>query len=232
MLALLCCIISICICACSGRAATASSALRPSLHWSVRDRFVLRSGRPSAHASIDSRGGNAKRVVWKMLRLLAPVGYGQPSTEESGFLAGMQTHTKKRKLFTDKQMTTHVFFFVSIAISYTYNVFELALLMSTTTALSIAYHYNYERPGPVALMEGLFAKSLFLYGTLQLTRAKATPGGTPLLIAEIALMTITIATFFVTNLNRKSYETFHCFMHIFPSIWCGFVGYFHDPFFF
>lgn len=130
-----------------------------------------------------------------------------------------------RRKFSDPQMWTHIFFFISGFTALRCELYDLFILTLTTTPLSLAYHYSYERPGRLAQTEGLAAKSLFLYGLIQIFRAPSMS----LAFLEFMLLFLTVVIFVSTNLKPKLYEPYHCFMHVIPPLWITVVAATHSP---
>jgi hypothetical protein len=106
-----------------------------------------------------------------------------------------------------------------------YGVYDLCTLLSLTTPLSTLYHFEFEKPGPIAKIEGLLAKTMFVYGLVQLLYAPSTF----LLVAEVAFLAATLTIFLGTNLCKEYYEPWHCLMHVVPAFWAMLVACNHGP---
>ena len=101
----------------------------------------------------------------------------------------------------------------------------MALLTGITVPLSLAYHRSYEKPGLLTSIEGIAAKSLFVYGLFQVTQCP-----TPELFAVEGTLLVAVAVVFLsTNLNKAWYEPWHALMHVLPPIWSVFVALYHEP---
>eukprot|EP00640_Fibrocapsa_japonica_P002530 CAMPEP_0113942792 /NCGR_PEP_ID=MMETSP1339-20121228/9651_1 /TAXON_ID=94617 /ORGANISM="Fibrocapsa japonica" /LENGTH=253 /DNA_ID=CAMNT_0000947415 /DNA_START=83 /DNA_END=841 /DNA_ORIENTATION=+ /assembly_acc=CAM_ASM_000762 len=121
-----------------------------------------------------------------------------------------------RRSWSDHMMWTHLFFVVAAAFSFGYRLWELFALEMIVLVLSVLYHRGYESPGPIAAVEGFFAKSLFLYAVIQLWNAPSQA----CLLAESSLCLATFSFFAITNIKKDLYEKFHSIgLHVIPSIW-------------
>jgi hypothetical protein len=156
----------------------------------------------------------------KVFRLLAPVGGGIIDDHR----AQLHAAGAVRK-FTDPLMWTHIFFAVGSVAAYINCIWDLFILNSVTMFLSAHYHKFYEKPGRIAKIEGTAAKALFLYGSIQILCAPTNA----LRIIELLLFSLTIAVFFITNLRKELYNSWHFLMHIFPPIWVTIVALYHKP---
>lgn len=157
-----------------------------------------------------------RSVLSQLLNLLKP---GEGQFQQIGREQGA------RRTFTDPQMWTHIFFIVSGFTAFRYRLYDLFILTLITTPLSLFYHYSYEKPGRLAKIEGMAAKSLFVYGSIQIFRAP----NKYLVILECLLLFLTVVIFVITNLQPKLYEPYHCFMHVVPPIWITIVASTHTP---
>lgn len=122
--------------------------------------------------------------------------------------------------WTDFQLWSHIAFVPGIAVAatplLTAPLPELAALQATTLGLSICYHRNYERPGTLAIGEGIFAKALFTYGATQ-TVFSPTPG---LLALNSTCLALTAAAYVSTNADSRLYERWHPIgLHFVPGAW-------------
>lgn len=134
--------------------------------------------------------------------------------------------TSERRAWTDMQILSHVAFVPAIIISCANPspLPELAILQGVVLGLSLFYHRNYERQGPLANAEGIFAKLLFLYGTVQTFHSPTTG----LLAVNSACFCLTAGTFVVTNMDSSLYERYHPLgLHLIPGLWATLVALFH-----
>lgn len=163
-----------------------------------------------ADASVTEVGSVQQK--WK--QLLWPTGAGQ-----------YRPHLcpSARRSWTDPHMASHVAFVPAIVCSCSPSspLPELAALQSIVLVLSLIYHRNYERPGALASVEGLFAKALFMYGTAQ-TFYSPTHA---LLFANGACFLATAGAFFATNTNKSLYDRWHPLgLHLVPGLWATLVA--------
>lgn len=154
----------------------------------------------------------------KLLELFTGVGATGGGQSHNG-REELHLQGAKRKLY-DPQMWTHLFFVAAAVPSYVNRVYDLFTLLAVVTPLSLAYHYVYERPGLLAKVEGICAKLLFIYGTVQMLHAPSKL----LFLVETGFLLATVAIFVFTNINPRLYDPWHCFLHIVPSLWCIVVG--------
>ena len=122
-------------------------------------------------------------------------------------------------------MWTHICFVIGGIIAFNNHLYDLVLLTILTTPLSLLYHLTYERPGLLAQLEGLCAKSLFIYGFIQIFFAPSIG----LLLTEVVLLILTLSVFIYTNIVKESYDPWHCLMHVIPPVWSIFVSLYHKP---
>ena len=165
--------------------------------------------------------GNDNSVLMRLIGLLSP-GEGQSHGNRSALHASNTTRS-----MSDPQMWTHIFFFINGYMAYQNKLYDLFLLTLITTPLSMAYHYSFEKPGKLAQLEGIAAKSLFVYGLTQIFRAPTMS----LALLESFFLFLTISVFIGTNFRPKLYEPYHCFMHIIPPLWATIVAVTHTPIF-
>ena len=150
-----------------------------------------------------------------------------------GATGGGQTHNGRAELheagakrrLADPQMWTHLFFVMAGLMAFQNGIWDLLLLLTVVTPLSILYHHTYEKPGRLAQAEGVSAKILFIYGTLQILAAP-TPA---LKYAELTFFLATVSIFVYTNLRNDLYDPWHCLMHVVPSAWSAVVAATHTP---
>ena len=109
--------------------------------------------------------------------------------------------------------------------AHKFRLLDLLILLGVTTPLSLVYHFTYEKPGPLAQLEGIAAKLLFAYGVIQLFYAPSTT----LLVTEGSLFLATVAIFIATNVRKQWYERWHCLMHVIPPLWATCVAVAHKP---
>lgn len=125
-----------------------------------------------------------------------------------------------RRSWSDFHMWSHLAFVPGIILAATplnaAPLPELAGLQLATMALSLGYHQNYERPGPLALCEGICAKALFGYGSVQ-TMLSPSP---ELLAVNSVCLGITVGTYVTTNVHKGLYDRWHPIgLHIVPGVW-------------
>jgi hypothetical protein len=157
-----------------------------------------------------------RNILSQVLNLLKP---GEGQLQQVGRGEGA------RRTFADPQMWTHIFFLIGAFTAFRYKLYDLFILTLVTTPLSLAYHYSYEKPGRLAQTEGLAAKSLFIYGLIQIFRAP----NTYLMMVECIFLCLTVVIFVMTNLQPKLYDPFHCLMHVVPPLWITLVALTHSP---
>lgn len=111
------------------------------------------------------------------------------------------------RAWTDVQMTSHTAFIPAILVSGFKSppLPELAALQSVVLGLSLLYHRNYERQCLLASAEALCAKTLFVYGTVQIFYSPSDI----LLVANSMCFLLTAGIFIVTNLDKSLYECYH-----------------------
>jgi hypothetical protein len=76
-----------------------------------------------------------------------------------------------RRSLRDPQMWTHAFLASGAYLAFYKGLYDMFFLLLFTTPLSLLYHSTYEKPGKLAKLEGIFAKLLYIYGTVQLFHA-------------------------------------------------------------
>lgn len=122
---------------------------------------------------------------------------------------------------SDAQVWTHVFFVPGLVFSFMY-LTELFVILAVVFVLSIANHVNYEREGLLSVVEGVAAKTLYLYGIFQLCNS---PSVITFFVSFLCCL-VTTATFLnnlvfdlYNNFPRK-WELYHAVgMHCAPSVW-------------
>lgn len=78
-------------------------------------------------------------------------------------------HLKNAKRgWSDPQMWTHIFSAIGSIVSFISGIYDLFLISFFTTVFSIFYHLSYEKGGLVTKIEGVLAKLLYCYGTIQI----------------------------------------------------------------
>jgi hypothetical protein len=166
--------------------------------------------------------GNVEHLAATLQSLMLSPGQGQAFSEER-----LQLHASNaRRAWTDPMVYSHGPMFAASCVSISRGIFELGLLGGVTLLLSIAYHRQFEKPGKLCAVEGIFAKLLFLYGSVQLFRAPTTA----LMNTELFCLFTTAAFFIFTNAYKKYYEQYHALgLHIVPALWAGIVGLNHSP---
>jgi len=161
-----------------------------------------------------------ENILLQVANLLDPTSSGQVYGERK------QLHLQSaRRPLTDTHMWTHVFFGATIVLAGFYHFYEMIILLSITTPLSLIYHYEYEKPGLLANVEGVFAKLLFLYGALHLFVAPSLS----VLVIELLLLLNTVFIFVVTNIRKDAYDPWHSLMHVIPPIWAALIVVTHRP---
>ena len=147
----------------------------------------------------------------------------------------MQKQSKKSyRHASDAQIWTHIFFVPALFISF-YTMFELFLLLVVVVPLSIANNVNLERPGLLSRVEGLAAKTLFVYGVLQMLYKSYAS----VFVFNVICFVLTFSTFIVTlRLNlyhdqRSTWEILHpTGMHFVPALWATITSMYNQPFYF
>lgn len=112
---------------------------------------------------------------------------------------------------------------------------ELFCLLSIVFVLSMANHINYERAGLLSTIEQIAAKSLYVYGVVQLYRSPSLKT----FITSFVCFLVTTSTFLVTLVfdlyhnNHRQWECCHPIgMHLAPSVWVVVTAMNHRPIFF
>jgi hypothetical protein len=147
-----------------------------------------------------------------------------PAGQLHGDRTSLQEKGSVRDL-VDPQMWTHIFLFISGIYAFQKTMYDLSFLVGLTTVLSGMYHHTYERPGLLAKVEGISAKLLCLYGTLQIFQAPSIE----LVVIELLMLLVTIGIYVVTNLNKDLYDPYHCLLHVVPVIWSCVGATYHKP---
>ena len=150
-----------------------------------------------------------------------------------GATGGGQSHNGRAELhktgatrkYTDPQMWTHVFFVLAGVLAFQRSMWDLLLLLTVVTPMSLLYHRTYEKPGFLAKAEGISAKVLFVYGTMQIFAAPTMT----LKLIEFSFFLATVGVFVYTNLHNDLYDPWHCLMHVVPSAWSAVVAVTHVP---
>lgn len=132
----------------------------------------------------------------------------------------------------DPQIWSHVFFVPGLMLSFFRN-WELFIILSLVFVLSVANHVNYERPGLLSLVEGLAAKTLYLYGVCQMLRSPSWST----FFASFVCFYITSFIFLYSN-YKNWYETdpekwgyYHVIgLHLSPGIWIVITAIYYKPF--
>jgi hypothetical protein len=160
-------------------------------------------------------GTRGERPAWRKVLSLAGTGQNRP---------GLPAYARRK--WSDPFVTSHVAFLPGIVIACTKSppLPELAAIQSLVLGLSVMYHRDYERPSPVATAEGLFAKLLFAYGTVQTCYSPTDV----LLAANSLCFLLTAGTFVLTNIRPSLYERWHPLgLHLVPGLWATLVSLFH-----
>ena len=169
-----------------------------------------------------SKYGSAKfrtSILTRLLLLLKP-GEGQLY----GNRADLHLKCATRSV-CDPQIWTHLCLFSASLVALNSELYDMFTLLALTTPLSTLYHFNFEKPGIVAKAEGILAKLMFTYGVIQLFRAP----NLSVLVIELVLLALVLFVFIGTNLCKKYYEPWHCFMHVIPAVWAVVLATYHTP---
>ena len=167
-----------------------------------------------------NQNATPQKSTWvKILMLLRP-GDGQLH----GNRCQMHDAFARRSAW-DPQIWTHSFLFLASVVAGANGLYDLCTLLALTTPLSTLYHFDFEKPGPIAKIEGLMAKLMFVYGVLQLANAPSTM----LLVIELLFLVATLIIFTGTNLCKEYYDPWHCLMHVVPAFWAMIVACHHTP---
>lgn len=136
----------------------------------------------------------------------------------------MKTH---KRSWLDANITSHIFFAPAVLICiWRQTLLELALLQGAVTYLSVRNHRNFERPCTLAVIEGISAKCLFLYGLLQTLRSPDPASFN----FHSACATFTAALFLLTNFRPRLWDPWHWIgLHLIPGIWSASVALTHSP---
>lgn len=160
-----------------------------------------------------------KSFFFKVLLLLRP-GEGQLH----GNRCELHIACVKRSAW-DPQMWTHSCLFLAAIFAAYSELYDMCTLLSLTAPLSTIYHFHYEKPGIIAKAEGILAKTMFVYGVLQLFQAPTNM----VLFYELVLLTFTLVVFIGTNVAKEFYEPWHCLMHVIPAVWAVVLAMHHPP---
>jgi hypothetical protein len=138
---------------------------------------------------------------------------------------------KQYRQWHDAQVWTHLFFAPGLVCSF-FTLPELCLILSVVFVLSIANHVNYERDGLLSMVEGVAAKSLYVYGVAQLCYG---PYQLVFMI-EFMCFVCTTATFLTTltldlyKTSRAQWNFYHPLgMHVIPAVWVLMTAMSHTP---
>lgn len=136
------------------------------------------------------------------------------------------TRMRQLRRWRDANIVSHVFFVPAVAVCvWRGAVLELAALQSVVMALSVLNHRNYERPGVLSVVEGLAAKSLFVYGVAQ--TAQSPSAG--MLGWNCACATMTMAIWLLQLAVPRLWDPWHWIgLHLVPGLWSAGVALFHD----
>lgn len=128
----------------------------------------------------------------------------------------------------DFQITSHAPFMVAIALAFWRGSYDVCLLVAAVVVSSVGYHRGREKKGAVAAVDSLCAKSLFLYGLIQVRRATC-----PAMAVGMALLaSATAGTYVFTHFytDKKLYERVHPFgLHVVPGVWAMLVALYSPP---
>lgn len=171
-------------------------------------------------AEVDIVDVSKERTVWVHILMLLRPGDGQLH----GSRCVLHDSSTRRSAF-DPQIWTHLFLFVASIAAAVNGLYDMCTLLSLTTPLSALYHFEFEKPGIVAKVEGLLAKSMFVYGLAQMFYA---PTAT-LLVCELLFLAATLGVFIGTNLCKQYYDPWHCLMHVVPAFWAMLIACHHGP---
>lgn len=159
-----------------------------------------------------------------------------------------------RRRWDDLQLLSHFAFVPGICVAAGKSVplLELVALQSAVLGLSLLYHWkwvhtrrcllwilyssglqllsnvcrSYKRPGLLAKAEGISAKMLFIYESLQ-TLQCSDPS---IIAATSGCFALTLCAFVATNFNKQLYDRWHPWsLHVVPGIWSTLIAVHNEP---
>ena len=126
-----------------------------------------------------------------------------------------------KRTWHDWHVSSHAFLACAVLLAYIYHVFELAVLSALVVVCSVAYHRRREKPGMIADVDRLMARTLFAYGVLQVFYAPRRS----LLAFELCCAVLTVGIWVATRQWVHLNEFWHPVgLHVIPGVWASVVA--------
>ena len=128
----------------------------------------------------------------------------------------------------DYHIWSHIFFVFGFFTALYTGLYELAALVLPVIIFSVWFHIRAERPGIIADVDRLFARILFVYGTIQIFYSP-----TSIELAVETLMAILTVGIWRITIQWPIYnERYHPLgLHVIPGLWTCLVAWRHPTLF-